>query len=182
MRRWPSSARSRGCRSEMSDAGSTSRPGPGRLEAIWIKRSHGGLMDPRSTATLLAGKGLVGNADQGRRRQVTLIEREIWDDLMRQTGSSASPSTRRANFLVSGLALANSRGRILRLGTVRLQIAGETKPCNQMEEAVTGLRSAMYPDWGGGAFAQVLDDGEVAVGDTVMWEPGSRPAASDDVS
>jgi MOSC domain-containing protein YiiM len=135
-------------------------------------------MDARRSATLVAGKGLVGNADQGRRRQVTLIEREIWEELMRETNSSASPATRRANFLVSGLALANSRGRVLRLGTVRLRIGGETKPCNQMEEAVAGLRSAMYPDWGGGAFAQVLDDGEVAVGDTVMWETEEMTAAS----
>ena len=127
-------------------------------------------MDARSAATLVAGKGLVGNADQGRRRQVTLIEREIWEALMRTTNSNATPDTRRANFLLSGLALANSRGRVLRLGAVRLRIGGETKPCNQMEEAIAGLRSAMYPDWGGGAFAQVVDDGEVSVGDAVMWE------------
>jgi hypothetical protein len=31
-------------------------------------------MDPATVATLVAGRGLVGNADQGRRRQVTVIE------------------------------------------------------------------------------------------------------------
>lgn len=154
------------------------RPGPGRLEAIWIKRSHGGPMDARPAATLVAGKGLLGNADQGRRRQVTLIEREVWEDLMRRTDSTASPATRRANFLVSGIALANSRGRTLRIGGVRLHIGGETKPCNQMEESVAGLRAVMYPEWRGGAFAQVLDGGDVAVGDTVMWETNEMNAAT----
>jgi hypothetical protein len=36
-----------------------------------------------------------------------------------------------------------------------------------MEEAVAGLRSAMSVPWGGGAFGEVLDDGEIAIGDGV---------------
>jgi hypothetical protein len=81
----------------------------GRLEAIWVKRLRRGPMDPASHARLAAGRGIAGNANQGGRRQVTLLEREVWD--------------------------------------------------------------AMWPGWGGGAFAEVLDDGEIAVGDPVAWEP-----------
>jgi hypothetical protein len=36
-----------------------------------------------------------------------------------------------------------------------------------MEAAVPGLKSAMSVPWGGGAFGEVLDDGEIAVGDVV---------------
>jgi MOSC domain-containing protein YiiM len=71
--------------------------------------------------------------------------------------------------LVAGTALAGSRGRVLRVGPCRIRIFGETKPCEQMEAALTGLRAAMYPDWAGGAFGEVLDDGRIAVGDPVGW-------------
>ena len=127
-------------------------------------------MDPGPRAALRAGQGLVGDANRSRFRQVTIIEREVWDALMREVGADAPPATRRANLMVSGTPLAHTRGRVLRVGNVRLQIAGETKPCEQMEEAVAGLQAAMHPDWRGGAFAQVLDDGDIQVGDAVAWE------------
>lgn len=142
----------------------------GRLEAIWIKRAHRGPMDEVMEATAVAGQGLAGNVDRSRRRQVTLIEREAWDRLMRELDANISPSSRRANLMISGVKLEATRGRTLRVGNVRFAIGGETTPCERMDEALPGLRDAMTPHWGGGVFAQVLDDGIVAVGDSVSWE------------
>jgi MOSC domain-containing protein YiiM len=141
----------------------------GRLEAIWLKRMRRGPMDTVERAVLKAQQGLVGNTDQGGRRQVTLLQREVWEALMAQVGTTLPPSVRRANVLLSGIRLAKSRQRILGIGACRLRILGETKPCERMEEACPGLQKAMYPDWAGGAFGEVLDDGTIAVGDPVRW-------------
>jgi ADP-ribose pyrophosphatase YjhB (NUDIX family) len=128
-----------------------------------------GPMDPRATARAIPGRGLEGCASNSRTRQVTLIERELWESLMTDTGADVPPSTRRANLMVSGFPLADSRNRLFQIGSVLLRISGETKPCELMNRAHPGLQAAMYENWRGGAFAQVLESGEIAVGDPVEW-------------
>lgn len=140
-----------------------------QLEAIWIKRAHRGSMDRVDRATLRAGQGIVGNADQGGRRQVTLIERQAWRDAEAAVGASVDPGARRANLFISGLSLADSRGRVLRIGAAELRVEGETRPCERMDEAHAGLRDALRPAWRGGVFATVLNDAELAVGAPVQW-------------
>jgi MOSC domain-containing protein YiiM len=142
----------------------------GRLEAIWVKRAHRGPMDPVSAGRLVAGRGLVGNADQGRRRQVTIIEQGAWERLMNQLGESVAPAARRANLMVSGVRLDRSRDQVLRVGGCRLRIGGETRPCERMDKALPGLRAAMRVDWSGGVYAEVLREGDIVVGDFVEWE------------
>ncbi|MCB0170567.1 MAG: MOSC domain-containing protein [Anaerolineae bacterium] len=141
----------------------------GKLEAIWLKRMKRGPMDPVDQAQLIAGRGLVGNANQGGKRQVTIIEQDVWETLMAALGADLDPSARRANLMVSGLKLADSRHKVLQIGSCRIRIYGETKPCEQMDEAFPGLQDAMRDKWGGGAFGEILDDGDIAVGDSVAW-------------
>jgi MOSC domain-containing protein YiiM len=140
----------------------------GTLQAIWIKRVRRGVMDAAETAELIEGQGIAGNANQGGRRQVTIIAQEAWNEMMHELDAALSPSARRANLLVSGIDLEQTRGSTLQIGECLLEIMGETRPCERMDEALPGLRSAMSPEWRGGVFATVLRGGRIRAGDTVQ--------------
>ena len=118
-------------------------------------------MSPRSSK----GKGVQGSANLGSHRQVTMIALERWLAMMAELGADVDPSARRAELMVSGVDLERSRGRLVNVGTCLLRIGGEVRPCERMDEAYRGLREVMGPQWGGGAWAEVLRGGDIAVGD-----------------
>lgn len=142
----------------------------GLLRGIYLKRAHRGVMDHTDSAELIAGQGVAGSVGRSRRRQVSLLEHENWSRFMSELGGTADPSHRRANLVLSGIQLVRTRGRVLRIGDVRLEIGGELTPCERMDEVLPGLQAAMAAEWGGGAFAAVLDGGLIRVGDAVCWE------------
>jgi MOSC domain-containing protein YiiM len=137
----------------------------GEVVAIWIKRAHRGVMDSVAEAQAVAGRGLVGNADQGRRRQVTIIDEAAWNIAAAETGSAVEPSKRRANIMLRGIALAESRGKNLRIGNCLIHILGETRPCERMEEAQPGLRKALGTAWRAGVFGEIVEGGPIRIGD-----------------
>jgi MOSC domain-containing protein YiiM len=151
--------------------------GTGRLEAIWLKRAHRGVMDPVDQALLVPEHGLEGSVDRSRRRQVTVLDAAAWRAALGDIGAQVDPSARRANLLVSGLVLAESRGRILQIGNTRLRVGGELTPCERMDEAQAGLQQALRSEWRGGVFTQVLTGGTIRVGDPVRWESGASGLA-----
>jgi len=137
----------------------------GRVEALWIKRAHRGVMDAAEAVTVVEDEGIESDANYGRRkRQVTVIEKEVFDRI-RDELPDVEPSMRRANVMVSGIRLKDTRNRVLKLGDVCVRILGETRPCERMDAQVPGLTAALDPDWNGGVYGVVLDGGEVRVGD-----------------
>lgn len=142
----------------------------GRLEAIWIKTSHGGAMDSISEVVSKKNKGLVGDANFGRsQRQVTFIEKEVFEGLGDRSSGMVKPEMRRANFMVSDIELEATIGRVLSVGNLRVKIMGETKPCKIMDEAHQGLRDALGTEWKGGVYGCVLNDATINVGNEVGW-------------
>lgn len=126
-------------------------------------------MDPLEEAELVTGRGLRGNADQGGRRQITLIDESAWSDALHDLGAAVDPSARRANVMLRGLDLRDSRGRLLRLGPCTIRIFGETRPCQMMDEARAGLREALKKDWRAGVFGEIVEGGTIHVGDDAAW-------------
>ncbi|HYR28593.1 MAG TPA: MOSC domain-containing protein [Thermoanaerobaculia bacterium] len=144
----------------------------GEIVAIWIKRFKHGPMDPVTEAVAVEGRGLVDNANQRGKRQVTIIDESRWAEAQEEVGvPDLDPRTRRANLMLRGIDLERTNGRLLRLGDVTVRIYGETRPCHQMEEAQPGLRAALSPRWRGGAFGEIVTGGTIRVGDAAEWLP-----------
>jgi MOSC domain-containing protein YiiM len=139
------------------------------IRTIWIKRFHRGPMDAVERAELVAGRGVRGSANQGGRRQVSIISEEAWEAAQEELGVAVDPSARRANVMVRGLDLENARGKLLRLGPCLIRVGGEVRPCERMDEAQEGLRNALRPHWRGGVFGEVVEGGTIAVGDPVAF-------------
>ncbi|HSP15207.1 MAG TPA: MOSC domain-containing protein [Thermoanaerobaculia bacterium] len=140
-----------------------------QITSIWIKRAHRGPMDRVDEAELVAGRGVKDSADQGGKRQITIISEEAWDAAVAELGIGVDPAARRANVMIRGLDLADSRGRMLRLGTSVLRVDGEVRPCERMDEAQEGLRNALKPAWRGGVFCEIVEGGTIRTGDPAAF-------------
>lgn len=102
------------------------------------------------------------------RRQVTVLSQEDWADACRDLDRDLPWTTRRANLLVSEFRFdPASVGQVLSVGRLRLEITGETDPCERMTEQCPGLREALTPKWRGGVCCRVLSGAEIRVNDPV---------------
>jgi MOSC domain-containing protein YiiM len=139
------------------------------IVSIWLKRAHRGPMDRVDEAELVAGRGVRGSADQGGKRQITIIAEEAWDAAQAEAGVAIDPAARRANVMIRGLDLESSRGKTLRLGSCLIRVYGEVRPCERMDEAQEGLRAALRPGWRGGVFGEIVEGGTIRIGDAVAF-------------
>jgi MOSC domain-containing protein YiiM len=143
----------------------------GEVVALWLKRFKRGPMDSVLFAEAIEGRGLAGNANQGGKRQVTLIDEARWREAQEEVGVDVHPTARRANVMLRGVDLENTRGRIVRLGGVEIRIYNETRPCERMDEAQQGLRAALGSRWRGGVYGEIVRGGVIRVGDDAELLP-----------
>ena len=136
---------------------------------IWTRRKWGGPMTTHQSVRLITNKGIQGAVSCGTHRQITIIEQEVWHKVMKKLSSHLPPQTRRANLMLAGIKLQDTKGKILTIGECQLSIMGETTPCEAMEAKLPGLQAALKPNWNGGVFARVLKGGQINVNDWVNW-------------
>lgn len=146
---------------------------PGRLLRIFLRPSARTPVREVTGALALAGQGLDGDHAHGGKRQVTLLTREGWAEALDALGapSTLSPGGRRANLVLEGVDLGALFGRRLRIGEVEVEVAGETKPCQLMDDVTPGLWEALKPRTRAGVFARILVGGTLRVGDRVEVVP-----------
>ena len=117
----------------------------------------------------IANVGLDGDHAVSGRRQVTLLARESWQDACRELGQDVDPSVRRANLLVAGINLADCLGKTLRVGPVTIDVLGETRPCELLDDhGRIGLYAALRRERRGGVFGTVRIGGLLTRGDAVV--------------
>ena len=149
----------------------------GRLVAIYVAPAAGAPMEARDRIETIAGAGLrddryatatgtYSNTGRGA-RDVTLIEREAVDAVRAEDGIDLLEDQTRRNLVTEGVALNHLVGREFRVGTVRVRGLRLAEPCVYLEQltGLVGVRAAFVHR--GGLRAEILDDGELRVGDAI---------------
>jgi MOSC domain-containing protein YiiM len=150
----------------------------GQLVAIYVAAAGGAPMEARDRVEAIAGVGLrddryatasgtYSNTGRGA-RDVTLIEREAVDAARTEDdGIDVREDQTRRNLVTEGVALNHLVGRTFRVGTVRMRGLRLAEPCAYLEQltGLIGVRAALVHR--GGLRAEILDDGELRVGDAI---------------
>ena len=142
----------------------------GRVEGIFITPKHEALPAPVERVRAYAGRGLEGNRylfDQaGPGKALTLIAMEALERLEAEEGIALSPAASRRNVLTRGIDVNALVGRRFRVGDVECVGVELCEPCSHLERlTVPGLIKGLVHQ--AGLNADILNDGEIAVGDPV---------------
>lgn len=134
----------------------------GEVVNLLIKRSHGQPMQQVDNLKTITNEGIIGDASYGRKkRQILIVEEAILKRF------NVSPGDLRENLIVSGMRLsAIQPGSLLQVGDTLLEITGDCKPCDMLNDLHPGMRDEI--DGERGVLARVLEQGTIRVGDPVI--------------
>ena len=148
----------------------------GRVESIHLAVSKGQPMLAIDRIRVIAGVGLEGDRyatarghfsmSPGTGRALTLIEAEVLESLRDSLGIVLKPGEARRNVTTRGIALNALVGHRFRIGSVLCEGARLCVPCSYLEVLVgKPLLNPLHQR--GGLRADVLEDGEIRIGDEV---------------
>ena len=141
----------------------------GTVRSIWLRPAARLPVQSVDSAEAVAGVGLAGDHAGGGKRQVTLLDHARWQDACAELGRAIDPRFRRANLLVDGVDLEAAIGRTLAIGPVRIEVVGETRPCELMDDGGRmGLQAALRPQRRGGVYGRITQGGTIGVGALVQ--------------
>jgi MOSC domain-containing protein YiiM len=144
----------------------------GRVEGIYVTEVSGAVPEAVESVDAVAGGGLRGNryffadgnAPPG--RAITLIAAEALEAFEAETAIPLSAAESRRNVLVRGIDVNALVGRRFRVGGVECEGVELCEPCAHLQGMTRpGVLEGMVHR--AGLNADVLSDGEIAVGDAV---------------
>ncbi|MFL5383508.1 MAG: MOSC domain-containing protein [Longimicrobiaceae bacterium] len=150
----------------------------GRVEAIFLAGERGAPRTAVREVRAVAGMGLEGDRYFGMRRtggrkrqyerQVTLIEAEAVDAVS-AAGAAFAPGDARRNLVTRGVSLNDLVGRTFRVGGARLRGVERCDPCVRLTRLTyQGVERDLRDR--GGLRAEILEGGDIRVGDPVAAE------------
>jgi MOSC domain-containing protein YiiM len=126
-------------------------------------------MEIREEVEISIDAGITGDArGRKRKRQISVLFADDWADACAEIGETHDWIKRRANLYVTGCRSPQEIGKIIRIGSVELEVTEETEPCEMMDAISQGLRQAMTPAWRGGVCCRVKSGGVIRTGDDVF--------------
>ncbi len=145
----------------------------GQVEAIFVAPERGELPTSVERVRAFAGRGLEGNryywedGDAPPGRGVTLIAAEAMDAVANEGAVSIEPAATRRNVLTRGIDVNELVGKRFRIGDVECEGVELCEPCAHLESMTQpGVMKALVHR--GGLNADILSDGEITVGDSVV--------------
>jgi len=144
----------------------------GRVEAIFLSAEHHELPTPVQRVSARAGRGLEGNRyywENGRAPRgaaITLIAAEAVEAVAADGDVDVEPAATRRNVLTRGIDVNDLVGKRFRIGGVECEGVELCEPCTTLESMTQpGVIKAFVHRCG--LNADILSDGEIAVGDPV---------------
>ena len=145
----------------------------GRIVGIFLTSEHGELPETVERARALAGKGLEGNryfyadGDAPDGRALTLIAAEALEAFESETNIVLSAAETRRNVLTRGIDVNALVGKRFRVGSVECLGVELCEPCSHLQSLTRPgvLRGLVHR---AGLNADILSDGDIAVGDAVV--------------
>jgi MOSC domain-containing protein YiiM len=145
----------------------------GRVEAIFVSPQKGELPQPVERVRAGAGQGLEGNryywpnGDAPSGRAVTLIAAEAVEAVSAEGDVMVEPAATRRNVLTRGIDVNELVGKHFRIGNVECLGIELCEPCKTLESMTQpGVIKAFVHRCG--LNADILSEGEISVGDTVV--------------
>lgn len=152
----------------------------GVLAAIYISPAAGVIPHEVQRAKVVAGRGLEGDryalgtgtfSSRPGIRDVTLIEEEALAEFAREYGQVLTPAECRRNLVTSMVRLNPLVGREFFIGSIAMRGLRLCEPCAHLARLTP---SPVLPGLihRGGLYAEVLEDGELTVGDVIRLKDG----------
>lgn len=150
-------------------------PKHGEVVAIYVRPQLSAPVKPLGSVRAVPGKGLEGDyyfSGVSRKgfdssREVTLIESEALESIMRDYAIALDDGESRRNIITRNIELNHLVGKVFQVGEVTLRGIRLCEPCSHLAE-LTQKEVIPALIHRGGLRAQILNEGTLRVGDPIF--------------